>query len=123
MNATNDPQTPIPTNARIALEGLVQSFRKPFMRFQPSTFGYQAKCREAVRFLRGVAKGVLEKRQEEKNKGEDERNDILSHILKLSERDSRTTIDDMVDHFITFVVGGKSRLPAHTKLGYKPLVP
>ena len=93
------------------------------MRFQPSTFGYQAKCREAVRFLRGVAKGVLEKRQEEKNKGEDERNDILSHILKLSERDSRTTIDDMVDHFITFVVGGRLRLPTHTKLGYKPLVP
>ena len=70
-------------------------------------FGYQAKCREALRFLRGVARGVIEKRQEEKKKGEDERNDILSHILLLAERDSRTTIEDMVDHFITFVVGGK----------------
>ena len=70
-------------------------------------FGYQTKCREALRFLRGVARGVIEKRQEEKKKGENERNDILSHILLLPERDSRTTIEDMVDHFITFVVGGK----------------
>ena len=107
LNATNDPQSPIPTNFRIALEGVVQSFRKPFIRFQPSTFGYQAKCREAVRFVRGVARGVIEKRQEEKKKWEDERNDILSHILLLPERDSSTTIYDLVDHFITFVVGGK----------------
>ena len=107
MNATNDPRSPIPKNVWIVLEGLIQSFRKPFMRFQPSMFGYQAKCREALCFLRGVARGVIEKRQEEKKKGEDERNDILSHILMLPERDSRTTIEDMVDHFITFVVGGK----------------
>ena len=60
-----------------------------------------------MRFLRGVAKGVIEQRQEEKKKGEDERNDILSHILLLQERDSRTTMEDMIDHFITFVVGGK----------------
>lgn len=60
-----------------------------------------------MRFVRGVARGVIEKRQEEKKKWEDERNDILSHILLLPERDSRTTIYDLVDHFITFVVGGK----------------
>lgn len=112
-NATNDPQSPIPSKARIALEGLVQSFRKPFIRFQPSTFAYQAKCRDAVRFLRGVAKGVIEKRQEEKRMGEDERNDILSHILLLPDRDNRTTMDDMVDHFMTFVVGGEETESNH----------
>ena len=53
---------------------------------------------------------MIEKRQEDKKKGDDERNDILSHILLLPQRDSRTTIDDMVDHFITFVVAGKWRL-------------
>ena len=107
MNATNDPQSPIPTNVRIALEGFVQSFRKPFWRFQPSELGYQARCKKAVRFLRDVARGVIKQRQENKKKGEDGRNDILSHILKLQERDNRTTIEDMIDHFITFVVGGK----------------
>lgn len=107
LNSTNDPETPIPTNARIALEGFIQSFRKPFIRFQPTTFGYQAKCRGAVRFLRGVAKGVIEKRQEESKTGEDQHNDMLSRIIQLKQKDSRTTMDDMIDHFITFVVGGR----------------
>ena len=80
------------------------------MRFQPSTFGYQAKCREAVSFLRGVAQGVIEKRWEESKRGEDQHNDVLSHILLLPEKDSRTTMEDMVDHFISFVVGGKRGL-------------
>ena len=77
------------------------------MRFQPSTFSYQAKCKEAVRFLRGLGQGVIEKRWEESKRGEDEHKDILSHILLLPEKDSRTTMYDMVDHFFTFVVGGK----------------
>ncbi|KAJ7326009.1 hypothetical protein OS493_028731 [Desmophyllum pertusum] len=74
---------------------------------KPSTFGYQAKSKEAVRFLRGVARGLIEKRQEENKTGEDQHNDILSHILLLPQKDSRTTMDDMIDHFITFVVGGE----------------
>ncbi|XP_078380469.1 cholesterol 24-hydroxylase-like [Oculina patagonica] len=107
LNSTNEPEAPIPINTRIAMEGLVESFRKPFMRFQPTTFGYQAKCREAVRFLRGVAKGVIEKRQEESKTDEDQHNDVLSRIILLQQKDSRTTIDDMIDHFISFVVGGE----------------
>ncbi|PFX33651.1 Cholesterol 24-hydroxylase [Stylophora pistillata] len=113
LNSTNNPDTPIPINIRIALEGLIQSFRKPFMRFQPSTFGYQAKCREAVRFVRGVAKEVIEKRLKAKMKGEDQHNDLLSHILLLPERDSCTTMDDMVDHFMSFVVGGEETVSNH----------
>lgn len=113
LNSTNDPDTPIPTNARIALEGLVQSFRKPFMRFQPTTYAYQAKCREAVRFLREVARGVIEKRQEESKTGEDQHNDMLSRILLLPQRDSRTTMEDMIDHFISFVVGGEETDSTH----------
>ena len=60
-----------------------------------------------MRFLRGVAKGVIEKRQEESRTEEDQHNDMLSHILLLQQKDSRTTIDDMIDHFISFVVGGR----------------
>lgn len=77
------------------------------MQFQPSTFGYQAKCREAVRFVRGVAKEVIEKRWKAKERGEDQHDDLLSHILLLPERDRHTTMNDMVDHFMSFVVGGK----------------
>lgn len=77
------------------------------MWFQPTTYGYQAKCREAVRFLREVARGVIEKRQEESKTGEDQHNDMLSRILLLPQKDSRTTMEDMIDHFISFVVGGR----------------
>ena len=77
------------------------------MRFQPTTYAYQAKCREAVRFLREVARGVIEKRQEESVTGDDQHNDVLSRILLLSQKDSRTTMEDMIDHFISFVVGGR----------------
>lgn len=113
LNSTSNPDTPIPINIRIALEGLIQSFRKPFMQFQPSTFGYQAKCREAVRFVRGVAKEVIEKRWKAKERGEDQHNDLLSHILLLPERDRRTTMNDMVDHFMSFVVGGEETISNH----------
>ena len=40
------------------------------------------------------------------NKGEDEHDDILSHILQIAQRDENTTLEDLVDHFLTFVVGG-----------------
>ena len=85
----------------------MQSFRKPFMRFQPRTFGYQAKCREAVRFLRKVAQDVIEKRMEENKTGGDQHRDILSYILLLLHKISTTTMDDLVDHFLSFIVGGK----------------
>lgn len=57
--------------------------------------------------MRGVAKEVIEKRWKAKERGKDQHNDLLSHILLLPERDRRTTMNDMVDHFMSFVVGGK----------------
>ena len=50
---------------------------------------------------------MIEKRQEESKTGEDQHNDMLSRIIQLKQKDSRTTMDDMIDHFITFVVGGR----------------
>lgn len=60
-----------------------------------------------MRFLREVARGVIEKRQEESMTGDDQHNDVLTRILLLPQKDSRTTMEDMIDHFISFVVGGR----------------
>lgn len=106
VNAIDSPDTPIPTNTRVALEGLVQGFRRPFMFFQPSTYPYQNKCIESVRILREAAKGVIQARMEAVQKQEDSHSDILSYILRIAEEDPTTTMDDLVDHFITFIVGG-----------------
>lgn len=106
VNAIHSANAPIPENTRTVLEGLVQSFRKPFLKFQPSTFPYQRKCKKAVRFLRSAAREVIQARIAAVNKGEDEHDDILSHILQIAQRDENTTLEDLVDHFLTFVVGG-----------------
>ena len=50
---------------------------------------------------------MIEKRQEESKTGEDQHNDMLSRIIQLKQKDSRITMDDMIDHFISFVVGGR----------------
>ena len=50
---------------------------------------------------------MIEKRQEECKTGDDQHNDMLSRILLLPQKDRRTTMEDMIDHFISFVVGGR----------------
>ena len=108
VNAINAPDSPILANTQLALEGLVQSFRRPFMKYQPTTYSFQNKCIEAVKFLRGAARGVIEGRIEKIMKDEDDgHKDILSYILKTAQGDPNTTMDDLIDHFITFIVGGE----------------
>lgn len=108
VDSINAPDAPIPSNTRAALEGLVQSFRKPFIRYQPSTYSYQEKCIESVKFLRTASKGIIEARIEAMEKGEDSHSDILTYIIKIAQENSETTIEDLVDHFMTFIVGGMS---------------
>ncbi|KAK3744358.1 hypothetical protein QZH41_016489 [Actinostola sp. cb2023] len=113
VDSINAPDAPIPSNTRLALEGLVQSFRKPFIQYQPSTYAYQRKCIKAVKFLRTAAKGVIEARIDAVKKGEDSHSDILTFILKIAQDYPETTIDDLVDHFLTFIVGGQDTTSNH----------
>ncbi|XP_048588147.1 cholesterol 24-hydroxylase [Nematostella vectensis] len=113
VNSINAPDAPIPANTRTVLEGLVQSFRKPFIRFQPSTYDFQRKCIESVEFLRGAARGVIEARLKAMAAEEDTHDDILTHIVKIGQHSPDTTMEDLIDHFITFIVGGQETTSNH----------
>ena len=106
MNSINADDAPIPANSRVALEGFVGSFRNPFHKFMVHTYKEQNKAIASILMLRGAAQGVLEQRMKAVQSGEDEHFDILTHILKLSEH--FPGMDELIDHFLTFMVGGKS---------------
>lgn len=82
-------------------------FRMPFWRISVTTFPYQRSVIKAGKFIRDFGKKVILERQEAISRGEDTPPDILAHILSVKAKEPSITIEDMVDEFFTFFVGGQ----------------
>ena len=72
-----------------------------------TTFPYQRRVSQAIKFIRNYGKKVIQERQEAILRGDDTPNDILAHILRVAEVEPTLTLENLVDEFITFFVAGQ----------------
>ena len=89
-----------------SLLGVQESFENPFWRFKVSAFPFQNCVIEAVKFIRGFAKRVIEERIRAIQNGDDTPKDILEHILKEAGQNPEITMEDLIDDFLTIFVAG-----------------
>ena len=81
---------------------MLVNYLGPLTRFHP----YVRSVAKRAKFLRDGEK-VIKARQNAIRLGEDTPPDVLAHILDTASRDSSLTMEDMVDHFITFFLAGR----------------
>ena len=74
-------------------------------------FPLQNSIIEAVKYLRGFAKKVIEERCLAMEKGEETPKDILEHILKEAKENPDLDMDDLVDNFLTIFIAGTVKPP------------
>ena len=72
-----------------------------------STFPFQRRVSEAVKFIRNYGEKVIQQRQEAIQRGDDTPNDILAHILRVAEAEPTLTLEHLVDEFVTFFLAGQ----------------
>ena len=89
------------------LKGVLESLRSPFWRVAVSTFPFQRRVSQAIKFIRNYGKKVIQERQEAILRGDDTPNDILAHILSVAEAEPTLTLENLVDEFITFFIAGQ----------------
>ena len=89
------------------LKGVLESLRSPFWRVAVSTFPFQRRVSQAIKFIRNYGKKVIQERQEAILRGDDTPNDILAHILSVAEVEPTLTLENLVDEFITFFIAGQ----------------
>ena len=106
LDAVQDANSPFPLSISKSLKGMQDCFRMPFWRISVTTFPYQRSVIKAGKFIRDFGKKVILERQEAISQGEDTPPDILAHILSVKAKEPSITIEDMIDEFFTFFVGG-----------------
>ena len=106
VDTIQDANSPFPSSVSKILLGIQESIRSPFWRISVSKFPFQRSVINAGKFLRNFGKKLILERQEAVLRGEDTPSDILAHILRVAEKESSITIEDLVDDFGTFFVAG-----------------
>ena len=81
---------------------MLVNYLGPLTRFHP----YVRSVAKRAKFLRDYGENVIKARQNAIRLGEDTPPDVLAHILDTASSDSSHTMENMVDHFITFFFAG-----------------
>ena len=113
LGAIEDASLPFRSAAASVLEAIQHNMYSPF----PTWFLriYQRRCLQsetqrrqidAVKFLRDFARKCILKRLTMVKDGDDVPSDILSCIVRCTEKDESLTIEDLVDEFITIFFAG-----------------
>jgi len=84
----------------------VANFEQPFHKWNVFQYPFQRRVIKAVQFLRETGRKVIEVRKNAMNKGEEVPDDILQHIIKQQEVDPTLEMEDMLDDFVSFFIGG-----------------
>ena len=62
--------------------------------------------REAIRGIRKIGQGCIEKRFKAIANEEEVPNDILTQIVRVAQSDKGIQLDDIIDDFVTFYIAG-----------------
>jgi len=84
----------------------VANFERPFHKWNVFQYPFQWRVIKAVQFLRETGRKVIEVRKNAINKGEEVPDDILQHIIQQQEVDPNLGMEDMLDDFLSFFIGG-----------------
>ncbi|XP_056403231.1 cholesterol 24-hydroxylase-like [Hyla sarda] len=106
LNAVHDDQTPFPQAISMAMRGMVEA-RNPLSMFNPYKQAVIREVKKNVNFLRDTGKERIEQRMKAFQDGDDMPKDILTQILKAAELEGGCTMEDFIDHFVTFFIAGQ----------------
>ena len=89
---------------------MTDNFRADFLlNYMPFLYPfhpYVASVAKAAAFLRYFGQKVIKDREEAIKRNEETPRDVLDHILNMAANDPSMTMDDIVDHFVTFFLAG-----------------
>lgn len=106
IDVTREKNSPFLSAITKCFDGIQECLRDPFWRVSVTRFPFQRSVSEAVKFIRGFGKKVIQERREAVLRGDDIPHDVLTSILSLEEKESGITDEDLVDAFDTFFIGG-----------------
>ena len=102
-----DANSPFQSSISEGIKGVQECLRIPFWQVAASTFPFQRRVSEAIKFIRNYGKKVIQERQEAILHGDDTPNDILAHILRVAEAEPTLTLENLLDEFVTFFIAGQ----------------
>eukprot|EP00112_Aurelia_sp_Birch-Aquarium-sp1_P016901 Seg387.6 transcript_id=Seg387.6/GoldUCD/mRNA.D3Y31 product="Cholesterol 24-hydroxylase" protein_id=Seg387.6/GoldUCD/D3Y31 len=106
LNTIFDEDEPFTNAVDSVFEGIQFKLRTPFYKFRYSTFDFQNKADESVRFLRKHGLQCITKRQQMLAEGKELPDDIMSMIVKEAASDASKSCEELVDEFVTFIAAG-----------------
>ena len=107
LNSVNDTDSPFPAAIKEAVKVPMWISTHPLHALDITSYAYQNMVISAVQLLRDFGKKVIDERRRSVRDGDNLPLDILSFILKTAEEDPSISMEDLLDHFLTFFIAGE----------------
>lgn len=107
LNTTINSDNPFLSALRETISGITWASDHPFHAVDITSHDYQSSIVEAVKFLRDFGKKVFDERKEAVERGDNVPSDVFSSLLKSYDEDASTSLEDVIDEFLTLFTAGK----------------
>lgn len=104
LNAVNDSDSLFPEAIKECLVAPIWCLSHPPHAIDFTTYGYQNTVVAAVHFLQDTGKKIIDERRKAVLNGDDVPSDILTYILKSAPEDTQLDYEEMLDHFLAFLL-------------------
>ncbi|XP_043930499.1 cholesterol 24-hydroxylase-like [Protopterus annectens] len=105
-SSLDDVQNPFPRAVFLIMKGMLEQFRRPYMKILPKYKQFVQEVKDSVILLRRTGQECIRQRKNAMQKGEEVPQDILTQILKSAELEESIDEEAMVDNFVTFFIAG-----------------